>query len=147
MKSEKFEIKIESKADSLPLIANFVSDSLGRFKVDTETINKVQLAVEEACTNIIDYAYPDGAGYIKINLELDKEEILITIIDKGQPFNPTLAPPPDLNSDVEQRKIGGLGIFLMLKMMDKAVYSYDSLEGNKLVLMKHLLPRNKTSSG
>jgi serine/threonine-protein kinase RsbW len=131
------EIEFAGKIDNLPLIGDFISDTLTRFNIDTATIYKVQLAVDEACTNIIRYAYSGGAGPLKIALELSGENILVTIRDKGKPFDPTPIPPPDINSGVEQRKIGGLGIYLIKKMMDSVSYSFDPQEGNILMMRKN----------
>jgi serine/threonine-protein kinase RsbW len=146
MKPDRFEIELESKIDNLPVISDFVSNILKRFQADPSSIYKVQLAVDEACTNIINYAYPGKIGPLKIKLELSGEDIVIIIADKGKPFDQTSIPPPDLNPDVEQRKVGGLGFYLMRKMMDSISYSYDPREGNKLVLRKKFLPGVGTTS-
>lgn len=140
MKSNKFEIELESKIDKLPVISDFINASLIRCGADASTIHKVQLAVDEACTNIINYAYAPGFGPVKINLESDGAHIIITIRDKGKPFDPTSIPPPDLNPDVDQRKIGGLGFYFIRKLMDGVSYSFDSSEGNKLTLSKEYHP-------
>jgi serine/threonine-protein kinase RsbW len=135
---EKFEIELESKIDSLPVISDFIDDTLGRFQADAGTIYKIQLAVDEASTNVINYAYGGESGPLKIVLELAGENILITIIDKGKPFDPTTIPLPDVSSDLEDRKIGGLGIFFMRQLMDDISYSFDPVEGNKLTLRKNI---------
>ena len=137
MVQEPYEIEFVSKIDNLPLIGDFISDTLTRFRADAATIYKVQLAVDEACTNIINYAYSGGAGPLKIALELAGEDIMITIRDKGKPFDPTSIPPPDISSGVDQRKIGGLGIYFMKKLMDSVSYSFDSREGNRLTMRKN----------
>jgi serine/threonine-protein kinase RsbW len=136
----KFEIEVESKVDSLPVIADFIENSLSQFRADASTVYKIQLAVDEASTNIINYAYPGGPGPLKIALELSGEDILVTLIDKGKPFDPTTIPVPDVNVDLEERKIGGLGIYFMRKLMDNISYSYNPHEGNKLVLKKTITP-------
>ncbi len=136
MKSDEFGIELESKIDNLPVIGKFINDALDHFKADAGSIYKVQLAVDEACTNIINYAYSEKVGAIKINLALVGEDIVVTIKDKGKPFDPTSIPSPEINSDVEHRKIGGLGIYFMKQLMDSVSYSFDPQEGNKLILRK-----------
>lgn len=138
MAPDKFEIELESKIDNLPLISDFINDTLTDFQADTATINKVQLAVDEASTNVINYAYSGSVGPLIISLELAEKEIIITIRDKGKQFDPTGVPPPELSSDLDQRQIGGLGIYFIKKLMDGFSYSYEPQEGNKLTLRKKL---------
>ncbi len=140
MKSDTYEIELESKIDNLPVISDFVEESLTDFQVDAALINKVQVCVDEACTNVISYAYPGGTGPLKIALKLVGEDIWIVIQDKGKPFDPTSIPPPDVTSEVDQRKIGGLGIYFMHELMDSVSYSFDPLEGNQLTLRKRRSP-------
>ncbi len=144
MVQEPYEIECESKIDSLPVIGDFISDTLTHFHADASTIYKVQLAVDEACTNVINYAYSGGAGPLKIALELVGEDVIITISDKGKPFDPTAIPPPDVSSDVDQRKIGGLGIYFMKRLMDGVSYSFDPREGNVLTMRKKLSNSSKS---
>jgi serine/threonine-protein kinase RsbW len=132
----KFEIEVESKIDSLPVIADFIENTLGQFRADAATVYKIQLAVDEATTNVINYAYPGGTGPLKIVLELAGEDILVTLLDKGKPFDPTTIPVPDVDANLEERKIGGLGIYFMRKLMDNVSYSFDPGEGNRLTLKK-----------
>ena len=138
MGQKPFEIVVESKIDSLPVIGEFIENTLLLFKADPGTIYKVQLAADEACTNVINYAYPGSTGPLKLNLELAGEEIIITISDKGRPFDPTSIPPPDLTADLEDRKIGGLGFYFIRKLMDDVAYSLDPKEGNRLTMKKKL---------
>jgi len=135
---KKFNLEIENKLDNLPVIANFVSDVLASLKTDPSTAYKVQLAIDEACTNVINYAYPEEGGNLTITLELQADELVITVSDKGQPFDPLKAPPPDLDSDVEDRKIGGLGIYFIKKLMDEVSYRFSTGEGNCLTMRKKL---------
>jgi serine/threonine-protein kinase RsbW len=85
---------MESKIDNLPVIGDFINDALMGFQADSAIIYKVQLAVDEACTNVINYAYSGGSGPLIVSLELVGRDVVVTINDKGKPFNPTLIPPP-----------------------------------------------------
>ena len=138
MALDKFEIELESKIDNLPVISNFVSETLSNFRADESTINKVQLAIDEASTNIINYAYSGASGTLKIVVELVGQDIVITIRDKGKPFDPMSVTSPDVSQDLEHRKIGGLGIYFIKKLMDNVSYSFDPREGNRLILRKKL---------
>jgi serine/threonine-protein kinase RsbW len=136
MNENKNEIVLDSTKDNLPVIADFVDETLNRFKADQGTLFKVQLAIDEACTNVINYAYDGKPGYMKIVLERDGDDVLITINDKGHPFDPTAIPPPNLSPDLEERKIGGLGIYFIKQMMSDVSYAYDPREGNVLKFKK-----------
>lgn len=96
----------------------------------------VRLACEEVIVNIISYAYAAGAdGYIELDITDEGKELRIEICDGGRPFNPIDKQSPDVTQSLEERNIGGLGIYLVLQTMDRVTYLYE--EGkNKLVLTK-----------
>jgi anti-sigma regulatory factor (Ser/Thr protein kinase) len=135
-----FELEVTNTINSLPVISDFVADALTHFEADPATINRVQLAIDEACTNVIKYAYSgEGVGSLKLDLELEGNILIITLTDWGKPFDPNTIPPPDLNSEVEERRIGGLGIYFIKKLMDDVSYSFNTEKGNRLILKKKLL--------
>jgi len=104
---------------------------------------EVQTAVDEACTNIMKYAYSEQGGIIIITCELQDNDFVVTIRDKGKPFDPDSVPQPDLGTDLDRRKIGGLGIYLMRKLMDDVSYSFDAEKGNTLVMRKTLAEKKQ----
>jgi serine/threonine-protein kinase RsbW len=138
MDQKRFELEVTSKIDNLPVIIDFVGEKLVKFRADPEIISSVQLAVDEASTNIIKYAYREKEGLLKIIIELNDNELIITLINWGKPFDPASVPPPDLNATLEDRKIGGLGMHFIRKLMDEVTYSFDTVKGNRLVLKKKL---------
>ena len=140
MKGNCFAIEVESKLESIPVISDFIASTLDSLAVAPATVFKVQLSVDEACTNVIKYAYSDKLGIINLTCELLDDSLVITIKDKGKPFNPLLVPSPDLDADVEHRKIGGLGLYFMQKMMDDVSYEFSPEAGNKLTMRKRLTP-------
>jgi len=144
MKQNRFEIKLESTVDNLPVIADFVDQALANFEADPATVYKIQLSIDEACTNVIKHAYEGKGGPLFLALELSGSKIIITLQDKGTPFDPTSIPAPDLSADLEERAIGGLGIYFMQKLMDSVQYSFSKTEGNKLTMIKSLTPPPQT---
>ena len=93
-------------------------------KVDYSTINKVSIALEEVLINIVSYAYED-TGNIDIIYELTtepKKELSVTIIDEGKEFDPLKKEDPNITDLYEERKIGGLGIFMTKQIMDEVSY-------------------------
>jgi serine/threonine-protein kinase RsbW len=143
MKRGQFELKIDSKLENLSVIADFIATVMLQLGIEGG-VYEVQTAVDEACTNITKYAYSGREGIIAISCELQGNDFIITIIDSGRPFDPSLVPPPDLETDLEERKIGGLGIHLMRKLMDKVSYNVDTQKGNMLIMRKRVLRRQKS---
>ena len=98
--------------------------------------NTLRLICEELVVNVVDYAYPEDAeGYLDIEIEKSKDCIVIRFKDGGTPFNPLDREMPDTTLPLEERRIGGLGIFLTVKMMDEVTYNYENNE-NILTIKK-----------
>lgn len=98
----------------------------------------IHLVVEEIVVNIVDYAYPEGNGYLVVCINSDGKELTIEFRDHGIPFNPLEQSKPDLDIPLEERSIGGLGIFLTKEMMDNVEYRYEQGE-NILIIKKNLV--------
>jgi anti-sigma regulatory factor (Ser/Thr protein kinase) len=130
-------LKIDAKLENLSAIADFILRSMKQLGIDT-AISEIQTAVDEACTNVIKHAYAEKDGTIDITCEVQDNNFVVTIRDKGKPFDPYSVPLPDLETDVDERRIGGLGIYLMRTLMDDVSYSFDAAEGNTLVMKKML---------
>jgi anti-sigma regulatory factor (Ser/Thr protein kinase) len=111
------------------------SDSAG---LDMRTAQAAEMALDELLTNIISYGYLDS-GQHKIAVEMCVEEnaLQIVVSDDGIPFNPFEQEEPDLDSSIDERDLGGIGIHLVKKFMDE--YSYQRLEERNVVtLLKYL---------
>ena len=147
MKKDRFELEVDNRLENLSVIGDFVGKAMTQVGAKERSIAEVQLAVDEACANVIMYAYSGGKGTIKVNLEVTGGDLIVNIRDRGKTFDPTSVPPPDLEADLNQRKIGGLGIYLMRKVMDEVTYSFDAEEGNKLTMRKHLVAKNSDLEG
>ena len=130
---DQLKLKIEGKLENLSLIGEFIGDSMRSFGLDNHKIFDVQLAVDEACTNIIEYGYANEVGTIDIACQRKGDEIIVVIKDRGKPFDPTSVQPPDLNASLEERKTGGLGIYFMKTLMDEVRYEFK--EGKNVLTM------------
>lgn len=119
----------------LPRIIEFVVNWLESRGLDKYSF-PLETAVDEASTNVIKYAYSGQEGFFQISCELRGNEIVVTIRDRGIQFDPNSVPLPDVDADLENRKIGGLGIYVMKKMMDNVRYDFDLQEGNRLEMRK-----------
>jgi serine/threonine-protein kinase RsbW len=133
--TERFELQVEAKVEQLARIREFIADAMRAFGLDDRKSFEVQLAVDEACANIMHYAYSEAGGVIELSCERRNDAVRVIIKDQGKPFDPTAVPPPDLDADVEDRAVGGLGIYFMRRMMDEVSYKFRNGE-NVLTMVK-----------
>lgn len=133
------ELLVKSTTDNLAVIRDFVKSAANQSGFSEDTSGKIILAVDEACTNIIKHAYkysPEGNIFIKIKFNDPKFSISIT--DEGSHFDPKIVPEPDLQEYYKQKRVGGLGMFLIKKLMDEVNYSTLSGNKNQVILVKYL---------
>jgi len=129
-------LTIESAVlEDIPGIVEFAVNWLQQRKLD-EYIFAIETAVDEASTNVVKHAYGGKGGFFQISCALNGDDIIVTIRDHGNKFDPGSVPLPEVDSRLEDRKAGGLGIYMMKKMMDRVDYSYSEAEGNRLMLVK-----------
>jgi anti-sigma regulatory factor (Ser/Thr protein kinase) len=99
---------------------------------------EVQMAVDEACTNVIKHSYREEEyGEIALRCEHTENDFVVTIRDHGQPFNPENVPLPDLKCGLDKRRHGGLGLYFMRRLMDEVRFHFDA-EGNELTMVKRI---------
>jgi serine/threonine-protein kinase RsbW len=125
-----------AKFDYLDEIREFVGDIARVGGFEDKDIYNIQLAADEAASNIIEHAYEGVSnGILEISCAMRDGAITIIMVDHGESFDPSAIPLPDLKSDLSERKIGGLGIFLMRKLMDEVRYE-SKKTGNVLTMIK-----------
>lgn len=138
-KGNQLELKVKAKLENLAVIGDFITKAMKQLGIEQETF-PVELAVDEACTNIIQHAYSgDSEKPIRILCSKPGNDLVIKIRDWGKPFDPDSVSPPDTESELFERKLGGLGIFLMRKVMDEVRYAFHARKYNELTMIKHLL--------
>ena len=136
-----YTLTVTSELNKLASIADFVADAASAMGMDEETVYAMQLAVDEACTNVIEYAYQGRRGQpVTVECRDEGGQCIVVIRDRGRPFDPTLVPTPDLKAPVSKRRIGGLGIYLMRKLMDDVRFRFDPQTGNEVTLIKAIKP-------
>jgi serine/threonine-protein kinase RsbW len=114
---------IDNQINELPALVEKIEELAAQWNLTPQVVMNVHLALEEALSNIIFYGYQDEAKHvIEISLTLHDSNLSVVITDDGVPFDPTSHKEPDLSLPVEERLIGGLGIFLMSKTMDSMDY-------------------------
>ena len=132
------ELDIEAVTENLPEVLSFVDSHLEAIDCSMKDQMTIDVAVEEIFVNICHYAYAPVKGRAKVRVEVlqDPVAVSITFIDKGVPYDPLAKEDPDVTLSAEERKIGGLGIFMVKKSMDDVNYEYKDGQ-NILTLKKH----------
>ncbi len=126
-----------AKFEFLDEIREFVGNIARENGFGDKDVYNIQLATDEAASNIIEHAY-DGVtdGVIDLSCGMEAERLMVVLVDHGMPFDPSEVPLPDLQADLAERKIGGLGIFLMRKLMDEVHYQSNPDASNVLTMIK-----------
>jgi len=132
---ETFHLEIPADENNLSEVRDFIADICVKAGFSKSEINNTKLAVDEACTNIIKHAYKEKSGDIRIDVQAGPGKVEINIFDRGEPFDWSKVKEPDLNLYVEMGKKGGLGIYLMNRLMDSLSYT-PAPGGNRLHMMK-----------
>ena len=130
-------IQFTAKFEFLDEIRDFVGDIARAGGFSDKDIYNIQLATDEAASNIIEHAYENiSDGTLELSCGMQGDAIKIVLIDHGESFDPSEIPMPDLKADLSDRKIGGLGIFLMRKLMDEVHYEPSPDRSNVLTMIK-----------
>jgi serine/threonine-protein kinase RsbW len=130
-------VQFTAKFEYLDEIRDFVGDIARAGGFSDKDVYNIQLATDEAASNIIEHAYenrPDGL--LELSCGIQDDGITVILTDYGKSFDPSEIPLPDLKADLSDRKIGGLGIFLMRKLMDEVHYESRPDKSNILTMIK-----------
>ena len=133
------ELTIEARLENLDLVNDFVQHSISNCDCSKKSIMQLGVIVEEIFVNIVSYAYPEKNGQATIQTEIQKDPLAIalTFIDRGVKYNPLQNEDPDLQLSVEERGIGGLGIYLVKNMVEEISYKYE--DGKNILSLKKKL--------
>jgi sigma-B regulation protein RsbU (phosphoserine phosphatase) len=134
----KKNLILPNDVQEVPKLAAFVDEVCEAAGMDMSTTMQMNLAIEEAVVNVMEYAYPAGTkGEVRIEAQTNDTYVEFVITDDGKPFNPTEKGDVDTTLPAEERSIGGLGIMLVKHYMDDTIYKY--VDGqNVLTLRKNL---------
>ncbi len=127
------EIKVLARVDNLSSVIDFIENKLLNYNCNDKEKIKLLISVEEIYVNVARYAYKNKDGFItvKCGLNIKESRIYIQFIDNGRKYNPLLNSDPNINLKLDERKEGGLGIFMVKKNVDK-IY-YDFKDGNNIL--------------
>ena len=128
-------LTLKNDLSEVVTLSNFVKDVFGRLNLEPKLSKEIRLAVEEAVVNVIDYAYPAGTeGEVTVNVSSDGCQLKFVIIDAGIAFDPTGQGLADTTLTVEERPIGGLGIYLIRQLMDSI--NYERIDGKNILTIR-----------
>lgn len=129
---------IGNQLGELTVLAEKIEDMASEWNIPESVAMNINLAVEEAVSNIIFYAFADKNKHeIRISISFVKNRLTISISDDGIPFNPLEKEQPDVTLSADERPIGGLGIFLILNIMDEA--SYERKENQNILTLQKII--------
>ena len=129
------EMVVDATLADLPLVFEFVSSACEEARVRQDARFDLQLAVEEACANVIEHAYGAQGGSFSITFATRGADVILTVVDHGPPFDPGSVAAPDLDVPLEDRRIGGLGVHLMKTLMDEVHYAFTE-HGNVVKMVR-----------
>ncbi len=120
------EIKVyPAQFENLDLVREFVGAAAQKCGLDASAIYAVQLAVDEAFSNIIEHAYGgECLDQIECKCQIASPGLTITLRDCGSPFDPEAVPDPNLTAELQERDIGGLGLYFIRQLMDEVDFSF-----------------------
>lgn len=133
--------KFPGRFEKLAAIGEFVTHAAEVAGFDARNVYAVQMAVDEACSNIIEHAYGgEGRGDIECTCLVDQTGLTVILRDQGEPFDPDACPQPNLNASLEERDECGLGLYYLRQLMDETQFSFTPDSGNVLTMVKRRNP-------
>jgi serine/threonine-protein kinase RsbW len=123
--------------DHVSEVREFVGRIGEELALDSQVIFELQLAVEEACSNVVFHAYDGQGGDLEVSVEPVDGGVQVVMRDWGAAFDPQAVRTPDVEAPLDQRPLGGLGLHIIRQMMDQVDFQFDAEEGNTLTLVKH----------
>ena len=129
------ELILDAVLENIDTVIDFVCTALASCNVNDSIQNELAVAAEEVFVNISNYAYAPQTGTVRLCIEVTDGQVRMRFEDSGNPYNPLDRLDPDLTLPVDERPIGGLGIFMVKNIMDTVQYRYENSK-NQLTLVK-----------
>tara|TARA_R100000908_G_scaffold59405_1_gene35942 strand:- start:45898 stop:46320 length:423 start_codon:yes stop_codon:yes gene_type:complete len=131
-------LSVEASTKHLAEVRDFVAAHAEQIGLDQKDVSEIRLAVDEAYTNIIKHAYNNNAS-MKVNIEIgsDGDQLWISLMDEGDSFDPSTYHEPDLMQRIKEKKRGGMGVYLIRKLMDQVQYNRKG-KTNEIRMVKNL---------
>ena len=142
----EYQLRIPSETDNLELIREFVTKVAEKVGFPLDEVGKIELACDEACTNVIKHAYASNNGKqsLDILIKIDFDKFTLVVTDRGKGFNPKQIKMPDMDEYLAELKVGGLGIYLMKTLMDKVDYDMQPGKKNQVTMVKYFIDKKNS---
>jgi serine/threonine-protein kinase RsbW len=134
----KYTLSVDSSTKHLSEVRDFVAEHAQNIGLSEKDISEIRLAVDEAYTNIIKHAYKNRPSKpVKIEIGVDSKKLWISIMDEGESFKPEEYKAPDILKRIKNKQRGGMGVFLIQKLMDQVQYNRKG-SMNEIRMVKNL---------
>ena len=137
---QNFRLQVPSAPDNLAMIREFVARVGEKAGFDENEVMKLALAVDEACSNVMEHAYGGSSskGEVRVRVSFDPEQVLVEVVDTGKGFDPSQILAKDVKQLMDERRSGGLGWRLIRAVMDDVQYRMVPGEKNELRMIKRI---------
>jgi serine/threonine-protein kinase RsbW len=132
-------LRVRAVLENVPVAIDYVTEVAREAGFIDPALYQIQLAVDEACANVVQHAYAGmEPGYMEVSCCLEARAFAIRVRDWGKDFDPDSVAEPDVKAPLEERRFGGLGLFLLKQVMDQVEFAFDPERGNELTMVKRL---------
>ncbi|MCL4304121.1 MAG: ATP-binding protein [Anaerolineae bacterium] len=133
----KNELRVAGNFGNLARISHFIEQAAVQAGLDDRGVYAMQMAVDEACTNIIEHAYGgEDKGDLRLSCTIKKDGLQVVIYDQGEPFDPAQVPELNTEAPLHERPSGGMGLFFIRNLVDQVEFRFGTPSGNQLILFK-----------
>ena len=133
-------LRLPAELSQLAAARQFVEQTSARLELPSAETNRLILAVDELLSNIIQHGYHGQPGVIEIEIERAPDSLVVRLRDQATPFDPTRLPDPDTRLPLDQRPVGGMGVYLARRSVEGMTYERTAAGDNLLTLTKKLRP-------
>jgi serine/threonine-protein kinase RsbW len=136
--------RLKAVMENVPGVTKHIARVAQELGFGPHALYQIELAIDEACANVVEHAYPrEAQGEMEISCYLDTgaqggQTLVIRVRDWGTGFDPGAVEKPDVDARLEDRGLGGLGLFLVEQVMDRVTFNVDPRQGNELLMFKRL---------
>lgn len=133
------ELKVSAVMENVPVVTARLAEIAKGVGFGGQDLYQIELAVDEACANVVEHAYSgEEQGEMEVSCYLEGRMFIVRVRDWGTGFDPNTVEEPDVNAPLEDRDLGGLGLFLVQQVMDEVRFSFDPQRGSELLMYKRL---------
>ncbi len=141
------ELALNATMADMPAILSFVETACLDAAVDPTLLFDLQLAVEEACSNVIEHAYCGRGGHLRVRFEIANGDVVITLHDQGRAFDPERVAAPNTTQPLSKRPVGGLGLHLMRNLMDEVRFAFAPGHNTLVMIKRNAVLQSTPSAG